>query len=344
MSNCADCSPQIQLYLDNELIGSDAEAFLAHLDYCESCRREMEEAEAFSRRLTQARPFAVAPAALRERIANLAATQAAPKPEMPFHEGKVLAMSPRKKATRYSLALAAMLFLVVGGLLIVPRMRVESNANSFVATAIDSHRALSDAALQLDVQSESPSVVSAWFSQRVSFPFRMPNAGIAANDLAKYKLRGGRLVTFGGERAAVLVFQLSQNLVTVLIAPDSHARAIGGNVTYSDGIKFHALDRDRMHVVTWENKNLTYALTSNIAGSAAHACSTCHEGAASREVVSSRSQSIHWILEARSSRDLQQADAYAKVAPATQLTSKRSVLVGKPLASVESTADLALEY
>ncbi|MCU1224138.1 MAG: hypothetical protein JWQ42_2231 [Edaphobacter sp.] len=311
MSECVDRSSQIQLYLDDELTGSDNEELLTHLEYCASCRSAMEEAKAFSRRLTQARPFAVAPAALRERIANLAATQAALKPEMPRRESKVLVMSSRKKTIRYALALAAMLFLVVGGLLLVPRLRVESNANSFVATAIDSHRALSDAALQLDVQSESPGVVSAWFSQRVSFPFRMPDAGIAADNLAKYKLRGGRLVTFGGERAAVLVFQLSQDLVTVLIAPDRHARAIGGNVTYSDGIKFHALDRDRMHVVTWENKNLTYALTSNITGSTARACSTCHEGA-SPKVVSS--QSIQWIREARSSLDLQQTDAYAKIA------------------------------
>jgi anti-sigma factor RsiW len=312
MSVCADRSSQIQLYLDNELTSSDAEELLAHLEYCASCQTAMEEAETFSRRLAQARPLAVAPAALRERIANLAATQAALKPEIPLHESKILVTSSRQKTIRYALALAAMLFLVVGGLLLVPRLRVESNASSFVATAIDSHRALSDAALQLDVQSESPSVVSAWFSQRVSFPFRMPDAGIAANDLAKYKLRGGRLVTFGGERAAILVFQLSQNLVTVLIAPDRNARAIGGNVTYSDGIKFHSLDRDRMHVVTWENKKLTYALTSNITGSAARACSTCHEGA-SAEVVSSRSQSIHWIREARSLQDLQQTDAYAKV-------------------------------
>ena len=313
MSDCADGSSQIQLYLDNELTGSDMEELLAHLEYCASCRSAMEEAETFSRRLAQARPFAVAPAALRERIANLAATQAALKPEIPLHESNVSVMSSHKKTIRYVLALAAMLFLVVGGLLLVPRLRVESNANSFVATAIDSHRALSDAALQLDIQSESPGVVSAWFSQRVSFPFRMPDAGIAANNLAKYKLRGGRLVTFGGERAAVLVFQLSHNLVTVLIAPERHARAIGGNVTYSDGIKFHALDRDRMHVVTWENKNLTYALTSNIAGSTAHACSTCHEGA-SAKVVSSRSQSIQWMREARSSLDLQQTDVYPKVA------------------------------
>jgi anti-sigma factor RsiW len=315
MSVCADRSSQIQLYLDNELTGSDVEELLAHLEYCASCRSEMKEAEALSRRLAQARPFAVAPAALHERIANLAATQAALKTEM-LLESNVLIMSSRKKTIRYALALAAMLFLVVGGLLLVPRLRIESNANSFVATAVDSHRALSDAALQLDVRSESPSVVSAWFSQRVSFPFRMPDAGIATNDLAKYKLRGGRLVTFGGERAALLVFQLSQDSVTVLIAPDRHARAIGGNVTYSDGIKFHALDRDKMHVVTWENKNLTYALTSNIAGGRARACATCHEGS-SAEVVSSRSQSIHWMLEARSSLDLQQTNDYAKVALAT---------------------------
>jgi anti-sigma factor RsiW len=299
MSGCADGSSQIQLYLDNELTGSDVEELLAHLEYCASCRNAMKEAETFSRRLAQARPFAVAPAGLRERIANLAATQAALKPEMPLHESNVPVMISHKKTIRYALALAAMLCLIVGGLLLVPRLRVESNANSFVATAIDSHRALSNAALQLDVQSDSPRVVSAWFSQRVSFPFRMPDAGIAADNLAKYKLRGGRLVTYRGERAAELVFQLSQDLVTVLIAPDRHARAIGGNVTYSDGIKFHALDRDRMHVVTWENKNLTYALTSK--GSTAHVCSSCHEGA-SPEVVSS--QSIQWVREAVIARSI----------------------------------------
>jgi anti-sigma factor RsiW len=315
MSHCADHSSQIQLYLDNELTGSDAEEFLAHLNHCGSCRREMEEAEAFSRRLLQARPFAVAPAALRERIENLVGVQTALEPKMPLHPSKVLVMSTRNKTLRYSLAFAAMLFLVVGGLVLASRVRVESNAESFVATAIDSHRALSDAALQLDVQSGSPSVVSAWFSQRVSFPFRMPNAGIAADDLAKYKLCGGRLVMFGGERAAVLVFRLSQNLVTVLIAPDRHARAIGGNVMYSGGIRFHALDRDRMHVVTWENKNLTYALISNIAGSNARACSTCHEGA-SPEVESS--QSMQRLLHAEPMRDPQQIYSYAEIASAAQ--------------------------
>jgi anti-sigma factor RsiW len=131
-----------------------------------------------------------------------------------------------------------MLFLVVGGLLTISGLRVESNADRFVAIAIDSHRALSDAALQLDVQSDSPRVVSTWFSQRVSFPFRMPDAGIATNDLAKYQLCGGRLVTFGGEQAAILVFRLSHDLITALITPDRDARATGGNVTFLTGLNF----------------------------------------------------------------------------------------------------------
>ena len=89
MSDCAAGSSQIQLYLDNELTGSDSEEFLAHLECCASCRSAMKEAEAFSRRLAEARPFAVAPAALHERIANLAATRTALKPEMPLHESNV---------------------------------------------------------------------------------------------------------------------------------------------------------------------------------------------------------------------------------------------------------------
>jgi anti-sigma factor (TIGR02949 family) len=310
MSDCADHSSQIQLYIDKELTGSDAEEFLAHLQHCEGCQREMQEMEAFSRRVRQARPFAVAPAALRERIARLAETQAGFEPGMPVHKSKVWVLSFHKKAIRYSLALAAMLLLVAGGLLTVSRVRVQSNAERFVATAIDSHRALSDAALQLDVQSDSPDAVSAWFSQRVSFPFRMPNAGIAANDLAKYKLRGGRLVTFGGEPAALLVFQLSKELVTVLITPDRHARAIGGHVTYSDGIKFHATDRDRMHVVTWENKNLTYALTTNSMGSAARPCSSCHEVSFHKLAGS---QPIEWRV--RSPRNPQLLSAYTMPRP-----------------------------
>src|ERR1700677_2463188 len=128
MSVCADRSSHIQLYLDNELIGYDREDLLAHMEYCPSCRSQMKEAQAFSRRLAQARPFAVAPASLHERIANLAATQAAVKPEIPLLQSNVLVMSSHKKTLQYALALAAMLFLVVGGLLLVPRLRVESNA------------------------------------------------------------------------------------------------------------------------------------------------------------------------------------------------------------------------
>jgi anti-sigma factor RsiW len=76
MSDCGDQSSQIQLYLDNELSASDVEVFLVHLEHCECCEGEIQEAEALSRRLTQARPLAVAPAALRESIARLAEAQA----------------------------------------------------------------------------------------------------------------------------------------------------------------------------------------------------------------------------------------------------------------------------
>ena len=238
MSHCADYASQIQLYLDDELKGSDAESFLAHLDRCEPCRRETEASKAFSRRLRQARPFAVAPASLHERIAALAATRDTSKPEVVIHETKLMAVRTRKKTVQYGLAAAAMLFLVAGGLFVGSRLRSESNANSFVATAIDSHQALSDATLQLDVQSELPSVVAAWFSQRVSFPFRMPNTGIAANNLAKYKLSGGRLVTFRVGASGCARFSI--------VAGFSHCTGGPGQSSPGGWREHHILGRDQI--------------------------------------------------------------------------------------------------
>lgn len=144
------------------------------------------------------------------------------------------------------------------------------------------HRGLTNASMSLDVKSDSPQVVSAWFSNRVPFPFYMPNAGIASDDTAKYKLLGGRLMTFQGEQAATLAFQMSNEIISILIASGKRARARDGKLTYSEGVGFHSMNRDDLHVVTWENKGLVYALFfpgSMANGSNKPTCSTCHEQA-----------------------------------------------------------------
>lgn len=115
------------------------------------------------------------------------------------------------------------------------------------------------------------------FTQRVSFPFRMPNAGIAADDRTKSTLAGGRLVDFGGEPAALLEFRMVNNRISLLVFSDKLAAASGGRITHSDGLSFHAKDLGELHVATWDNKGLTYALISSVTIGSSHSCSACHK-------------------------------------------------------------------
>jgi len=285
MATCADYCAMIQLYLDDELIGSDKREFLTHLQGCADCRQQLEELSALSRRIRQARPKIVASAALRKRILEQAAhpkEAAAPDGEPAAGPGnpKVAGKWSSPKFLWLPVAIAAMVCLAAGASISIPHLRREAKAESFIDTAIVAHRSLANASMPLDVQTDSTRAVATWFTSRVPFKFRVPNAGIASDDTARYVLTGGRLLTFGGEQAALLAFQMPNDTVTVLIAPAKKAPAMGGKVTQSSGIAFHSMERDDLRVVTWENQDLVYALTfSNKMAAAKHGCSSCHNAA-----------------------------------------------------------------
>jgi hypothetical protein len=230
-----------------------------------------------------------APSSLRQRILEQTAHHEDQKGEGEAAVPLTIKSANRQsvwKAAWFPAAIAAMLCLVVGTRLFISHFHRRANARSFVESAIVAHRGLMNASLALDVRSESPDVVSAWFASRVHFPFRMPNAGIASNDTARYALAGGRLTTFEGEPAALLSFHMPEmpnDTITLLIASGKKAEASGGNVTYSSGISFHSTDQDDLHVVTWEKQQLVYALIfSNKVANMTNkrSCSSCHEGAA----------------------------------------------------------------
>jgi anti-sigma factor RsiW len=173
------------------------------------------------------------------------------------------------------LAAAAIVCVAVSGVLYFSHFRRQSRARSLVDAAVTEHRSFGDGRA-LDVQSSSPELVTTWFAQRLSIPFRMPNAGIAADDRAKYTLAGGSLIKFGGEPAALLEFRMPNNRISLLVSSDKLAVAAGGKVTRSAGLSFHAEDLGEFHVATWDNKGLTYALISSAPMGSSHSCSTCH--------------------------------------------------------------------
>jgi anti-sigma factor RsiW len=272
----------IQLLVDNELSDREREDLLDHLQECVVCHQEFEDTKACSDRVRQARPRIVASDALRQRVLKELNTPANNVVSM-AGAAATASTAVRRLSSLFHwkpLAVAAaILCIAVGGALSIPVLQRASRANRFIDAAVADYHSSADDSL-LDVRSSSPQVVAAWFARRVSFPFRIPNEGVASDDRAKYTLAGGRLVDFGGERAALLVFRLPHDRISLLVSSDRLAKATGGRIVRSGELRFHAKELSDLQVVTWDTKGLTYALVSKVSMGNRQACSSCHRDSA----------------------------------------------------------------
>lgn len=278
MSSCDEHRANISLLIDGELAQEDHDSLVAHLEHCASCRGALQEERALSARIRAARPRISAPATLRTSIERmLQAAEAAPLASP--HGSSPL---PAQLWWRPFLAVAAVLLLIVGSTFALYEHR-QRGGEVMVQAALTAHQQLRDQVVPLDIISDSPEAVTSWFASRVSFPFRLANAGIASDARANYKLDGGRLLTIGDDRVAVISFHMPHEEVSMLVAPQRLLTASGGKVVLSGGIALHSHDQDSIHTVTWNNRGLGYVLTANTSMSNPHTCATCHQGAPTGE-------------------------------------------------------------
>ena len=71
MTECQKCRNQIDIHLDNELLGRELETFLEHLSLCAECQAEFSERRSFLQGIRSVRPLYTASAGLHRRIAAL---------------------------------------------------------------------------------------------------------------------------------------------------------------------------------------------------------------------------------------------------------------------------------
>jgi mycothiol system anti-sigma-R factor len=281
MKGCHDYSATIQLYLDRELSGQDLEAFRVHLEGCQACRAELEAEEKLSALLHRSRPLYSAPDALRARVTQAAESFCSTPAHGPArkHFATVLA-SPLQAVGRGSVswgALAAAILLVAAGVLLVPRILRQISADSYIETAVAAHRSFLNGSLPLEVQSDSPSVVTAWFAGKVPFTLRLPRSAEEADDQHVYRMTGGRLVNYKGGYAALIAYQMQQQKISLLVSSSRSAVAAGGEEVPSGEIIFHYRKQANFNVITWSNHGLTYALVSSLAGAGRQSCLVCHQ-------------------------------------------------------------------
>ena len=286
MKDCDDYRATIYTYLHKELNGPDTNNFHAHLQGCQACRIELDAEARLSAMLYRSRPLYSAPEALRARVI-LAANSFSPtaldvSARLRKRIATVFAL-PLHAAFRRSpnrLALVAASLAVAASLLLLPGILRRLNASSYIETAIAAHRSFLNGGLPLEIQSGSPDVVAAWFAGKVPFNFRLPSSPEQPANEQVYRLNGGRLVNYKGGSAALMVYQMQQQKISLLISSSKYAAVDGGEEISFSGIVFHFSRQANLNVITWSNHGLTYALVSSLPGTGRQSCLVCHQNMA----------------------------------------------------------------
>jgi mycothiol system anti-sigma-R factor len=283
MSPCDECGFNTLRYLDKELSGQELYDFRAHLESCASCRASVEAEQALSHVLYRSRPLYSAPDALRARVAAAVERHAA-RSRVGFYErvlrvlGSGLA-DPTPRVARLRL-LAASLAVVAMLLVLVPNFVRHARAANYVETAVAMHRGYLDGSLPLELHSNSPEQVTAWFTGKVPFSFRLPRAQITSGIQPAYQLTGAILVKYRARSAALVTYQKQNQRISLLVASADSAVVAGGEEVRSGELTFHYRTDEGFNVVTWNNHGLSYALVSSVSGSARASCLVCHQSMA----------------------------------------------------------------
>lgn len=276
----------VLLYLDNELRGQELEDFLAHLAGCAVCRIQLEEEREFSDLLHRSRPLYKAPDQLRTRVI------AAQHPSVSDHtpdrlRRRVLRLlkaplrTPEFPILRWS-AVAAIALVFMLGLAFIPNIAQRARAATFMDTALVTHRSYLDGKLPLEIESDSPETVTAWFAGKVPFDFRLPKSQSLIDGQPAYRQVGARLVNDRSNYAALVTYAKKNEQISLLVASSKFAAASGGEEISSGGLTFHYHTKAEFNVITWSTHGLTYALVSSFHSSERQSCLVCHQNMADK--------------------------------------------------------------
>jgi anti-sigma factor (TIGR02949 family) len=293
MNSCDEYSVKTLRYLDHDLRGLELEDFRTHLEACASCRARLDAEQALSHLLHQSRPLYSVPAALRARVsaavihhsAHARAGDRLHQRVWQLLRRRCLGGGRRLSSLR---VLAPALLMVALCLSFGPNVVRQVRAANYVETAVAAHRAYLNGTLAAGIRSGSPELVTTWFSGKVPFHFRLPNAESTPESKPSYRLTGAGLVSYKGHPAALVTYQTRDEKISLLIASNETAAIAGGDEVHSGSLTFHYHRNSNFKVITWSNHGLSYALVSSVSGSASSSCLVCHQNMSDHNAFSAR--------------------------------------------------------
>jgi anti-sigma factor RsiW len=297
MNQCDEIRAQMTFYLDDELQSSERAALETHLRVCEACRRLFDSERLFLDAIRGSQPLHIAPPEFRARVEQVLADTPAPHEAPPGLRHRVLwslwppasaasaLMYPRRVVAAAAVVAVALLIGMWG--VSEYRKQRPNPPSEFALMAVDTHQRHLRSQLPLEIVSDVPERISAWFAGKVPFSVKLPNYQESSGQEKLYNLEGARLVGYKNDYAAYVAYKMRMQPISLVVTSEAVAQPSGGEEIVSKGLTFHYDSIQGLKVITWSDRGLTYALVSDLAERGQQSCIVCHQGTKDQDFIES---------------------------------------------------------
>lgn len=253
--NCDGASRVFQ-YVDGELPDEAREAMDAHLAGCASCRRLVEQEEAFRRAyVARLRPDP-APPLLRDKVSRLLGELARER-------------APRRSRWQapWVFAAAALVLLTVGvglGMNVMSMLERRTMLTQLTEASVEQHQKLARGLLPADITDVSPRAAEDWFRRRLDFNVSLPDPRNPHVTLV-----GARISHLANAEVAALEYRFDGSPVSLFVIPEEAYLRLG----LSEKPTFKMLSHRGYDVIIWRHHGTGYAVVSEIG---TRSCQVCH--------------------------------------------------------------------
>jgi anti-sigma factor RsiW len=262
MTSCRDIAAWIPLYVDGELASAEVALVERHLQECRQCRNHFDQLRSVVDNIRAAAPL-YEPSA--ESLGKI--------------EALVLARARSMRRQRLLAGVAAIFLLIAVPVAYLLSRRSSHDFADFAAAA---HLRYVNGAAPLDLATSQPELLSAWFSRRLPFQFKVPDYVNAPASAKRYSLMGARLLEYQENDVAYLAYRMNQRPISLLVTSSQRVAPEGGQTFRSAGIDFHFSSERGLRLITWKDRALSYALVSDLDVTGADSCVICHGSPADR--------------------------------------------------------------
>ena len=237
--NCSEREADLQAFLDGEIKPSEALVFQQHVERCSSCQSRLQFFQE-----------------LRSQLRTHTATYMAPQPLREYLGGRLRQAERRRRRSRHAaVAIIAIALLIGVG---IYWMATDQTMSPLLSELIGAHEANVRGQATLTLFSSDIETVRRWFSQRLPFRPRIPEAGWGG-----FHLLGARTLSLFEQEGAFLLFGRDDRRVSLVSLPNTAHPPDSSKKVEADGVTFWIFIQGVYTVILWSEEGVLSAMVSD---------------------------------------------------------------------------------